>query len=138
MSSRFRKIVDSISEFDEVIAARWREDDASVFLEVRTGDGRSQVVMIQLVDGGQEEPVVHIMSEIGPAREALYEQMLLRNLHLRYARIALVEGPVERSFALVFAQPFADLDEVGFTRAFGEVVFMADGIERETYGEDRT
>jgi hypothetical protein len=138
MSSRFRKIVDSIAEFDEVIAARWREDDASVFLEVRTGDGRSQVVMIQLVESDEEPPVVHIMSEIGSARESLYEEMLLRNLHLRYARIALVEGATDRSFALVFAQPFAELDEVGFTRAFGEVTFMADGIERESYGEDRT
>ena len=138
MSSRFRKIVESIAEFEEVIAARWREDDTSVFLEVRTEHGRSQVVMIQLVEGADEEAVVHIMSEIGPARADLYETMLLRNLHLRYGRIALVEGQVERSFALVFAQPFADLDEIGFTRAFGEVVFMADGIERETYGEDRT
>ncbi len=138
MSSRFRKIVDSIAEFDEVIAARWREDDASVFLEVRTGDGRSQVVMIQLIASQDEPPVVHIMSEIGPARESLYEEMLLRNLHLRYARIALVDGPGDRSFAVVFAQPFADLDEVAFTRAFGEVAFMADGIERETFGEDRT
>lgn len=138
MSSRFRKIVDSITGFDEVIAARWGEDETSVFLEVRTGDGRSQVVMAQLVEGEDDVQVVHIMSEIGEARPDLYEEMLLRNLHLRYARIALVDGPAERTFALVFAQPFEEMDEVGFTRAFGEVAFMADGIERETYGEDRT
>ena len=136
MSDRFAEIVRSIAETDDVIAFHERKE-GGVFFEVSCGEGRSQVVMAKLVEA-DDEVMVHMMSEIGPADPALYEEMLVRNLGLVYTRLALIENEGARNFALVYAYPFEELELVEFARAFGEMAFMADGIERDLYGVDQS
>lgn len=133
---KFREFVQAVAASDEVVELRSR-GGRSFFFEVRTGEGRSQVVMAHLVESDGEE-VVHMMSEIGPADPDLYGDLLRRNLQFRYVRGTLVEQGNEANFALVYAYPFAELSVVEFARAFGELVFMADGIERDFYGTDRS
>lgn len=138
-TERFSSIVRQIADTDEVISFHER-NDRCVFFEVRTEQGRSQVVMAQLIDAGGGVQMVHMMSEIGPADPSLYEAMLVRNLSFCYARLALVEGDGGGyNFAVVYAYPLSELEVVEFARAFGEVAYMADGIERELYGgSDKT
>ncbi|MEL6179880.1 MAG: type III secretion system chaperone [Myxococcota bacterium] len=136
MSQRFLSIMRKIAETDAVLGY-YKKDDSSVFFEVRTGDGRSQVVMANLSEGNDNEKVVHMMSEVGPADPALYEDMLMRNLNLRYSRIAVLDANGEKTFALVYSYPLEELEPVELARAFGEIAFMADGIERECFAVDR-
>ncbi len=136
MAHSFEELMQIVGDFDEVLTARAR-DQHSVFFEVRTNEGRSQVVMAQLVQTEDEE-VVHMMAEIGVADPAHYEEMLTHNLQLRYGRIAIVVTDKIKTFALVYAYPFAELDAMEFARAFGEVAFMADSIERDLYQHDKS
>ena len=136
MPVSFAEVVESIADTDDVVSFE-RSAEGGVFFEVRCGKGRSQVVMAKLVDE-EVDPMIHMMSEIGPADPALFEEMLLRNLGLVYTRIALVGDPRARRFALVYAYPIRLLEVVEFARAFGEMAFMADAIERDIYnGFDR-
>ena len=132
MAVSFTEVVESIAETQDVISFD-RRADGGAFFEVRCGKGRSQVVMAKLVEN-QSEAMVHMMSEIGPADPDLYEEMLLRNLGLVYTRLALVGDESSRHFALVYAYPIDLLEVVEFARAFGEMAFMADAIERDLYG----
>lgn len=135
-AKRFEAFMKTVAAFEEVVTTR-TSDQARFFFEVRTGQGRSQVVMAQCSEAEDGELLVHMMTEIGPAQESLYAAMLARNLELRYGRIAEVAGAEGRSFALVYAYPLAELEEAEFARAFGEVAFVADAIERACYGKDR-
>ncbi len=134
MGVGFQQLIEAIASFEEVADVRTRGEE-SAFFEVGTGDGRSQIVMAQVI---QEEgdTVVHMMSEVGLAQEDLYEQMLLRNLGLRHSRIALVQGEqgTEKIFALVYTYPLRALTLEAFVKAFGEVVFVADAMQRALYG----
>jgi hypothetical protein len=136
MSERFLTIMRKIAETDAVIAVH-QKDGNSVFFEVRTGDGRSQVLMANLTVTDEGEEVVHMMSEIGPAVEEFYEDMLLRNLNLRYSRIAILDSDADRTFAIVYSYPFDELEPVELAKAFGEIAFMADGLEREYFHVDK-
>jgi hypothetical protein len=135
MSERFLTIMRKIAETDAVIAVQQKDSD-SVFFEVRTGEGRSQVLLANLTVTDEGEEIVHMMSEIGPAVEEFYEAMLLRNLNLRYSRIAIVDSDADRTFALVYSYPFDELEPVELAKAFGEIAFMADGLEREYFKVD--
>lgn len=136
MSQRFLNIMRKISETDAVLGVH-QKDDQSVFFEVRTLDGRSQVVMVTLTANDEGDAIVNMMSEIGPADPDLYEDMLVRNLNLRYSKIALVDAGGEKAFAIVYSYPLAELDAVELARAFGEIAFMADRIEQECFQIDR-
>ena len=135
MSDRFLSIMRKIAETDAVIGVHHKDND-SVFFEVRTGEGRSQVLMANFSVTEDGEEVVQMMSEIGPATEDLYEEMLLRNLNLRYSRVAIVDSGGEKTFALVYCYPFEELEPVELAKAFGEIAFMADGMERECFNVD--
>lgn len=136
MSERFMEIMHRIAGTEAVIGVHKKKND-SVFFEVRTGEGRSQVVMASLLKSEDGEVVVHMMSEIGPSDPSLYELMLRRNLNLRYSRIAILDNEGDRSFALVYSYPFDELEPVELAKAFGEMAFMADAIERECFAVDQ-
>ncbi len=137
MPERFAQMVREIAQTELVVGYHEREG-GGVFFEVGCGQGRSQVVMAQLVDEGQGNLMVHMMSEIGPVEPGLCEAMLVRNLGFCYGRVAIVDSGGDRRFAVVYTYPLAELDALEFVRAFGEVAFMADGIERDVYaGADR-
>ena len=130
MSSQFQNIVETVLAFEEVIAQRWADDGGSVFVEVRTGGGRSQIVMVRLIQEEGEE-ILHVLAEIGPADPSEYAAMLRHNLQLRHSRIALVDDEDASHFAVVYAGPLRDTDDVRFTQVFAEAVFTADAIGRQ-------
>jgi len=135
MTQQFLTIMRSIAETDAVIGVRHKGEN-SVFFEVRTGDGRSQVLMASLSVTDDGEQIVHMMSEIGPASADLYERMLLHNLQLRYSKTSIVDHDGDKVFALVYSYPFAELEPVELAKAFGEIAFMADLIEKECFEVD--
>ena len=130
MSSQFQNIVETVLDFEEIIAQRWADDGGSVFIEVRTGGGRSQIVMVRLIQEEGEE-IVHVLAEIGPADPSEYASMLRRNLQLRHGRIALVDDDNASQFAVVYAGPLTETDDMKFTQVFAEAVFTADAIGRQ-------
>jgi hypothetical protein len=136
MTSGFEALVRAVASFEEVAEVRARGEDG-YFLEVNTGGGRRQVVMIQRLreEGGEE--VLHMMAEIGLAEPSRYEEMLAYNLQLRYGRVALIDDGGLKSFALVYAGALEELDEGGFARAFGEVAFVSDQIARGLRAQGR-
>ena len=136
MSQRFLNIMTKITKTDAVISFH-KKDQNSVFFEVSTGKGRSQVVMANLSTTNEGEEIIHMMSEIGPARTDLYEEMLSRNLNLRYSRIAILNASGDKTFALIYSYPLMELEPVELAKAFGEIAFMADGIERDCFDIDR-
>ena len=136
MSQKFLNIMHKLTKTDAVISFH-QKDEHSVFFEVSTGQGRSQVVMANVSKSSDGEDVVHMMSEVGPAHPSLYEEMLTRNLNLRYARIAILNANEDKTFALVYAYPLNELEPVELAKAFGEIAFMADGLERDIFAVDQ-
>lgn len=135
MAERFLNIMRKIAETDAVVGVQHKGDN-TVFFEIRTGDGRSQVLMVSLLMTEDGEEIVHMISEIGPATADLYEEMLLRNLHLRYARTSIIDHDGDKVFALVYSYPFSELEPVELAKAFGEIAFMADTIEKDCFAVD--
>lgn len=131
LEARFAQMMGEIGESDAVLSFQMSPDKRSAFFEVATGQGRSQVVMSQLAQEPSEEGstwMLHMLSEVCVAEPSMYEWALVRNLSLRYGRIALVESDGFKNLALVFAQPFEALDAVTFAWAFGELAYMPDGM----------
>ena len=58
-------------------------------------------------------------------------RMLRYNLQLRYCRVAIVDDDAGSHFAVVFAQPLEEVDELRCARIFAEAAFMADAISRD-------
>ena len=117
MSRRFQTIMRKIAETDAVLGVHL-EEDGRVFFDVQTEDERSQVLWAKLSVTEDGEEIVHMMSEIGPAEPRFFEEMLKRNLQLRYSRVAIVESQGEARFAIVYSYPFAELETVELAKAF--------------------
>jgi hypothetical protein len=130
-SVRFREIVDNIAR-----ACGWKvsqEKGGSLSIEVPTGAGRSQVVLITEDHDIAEQKIVRYWSVIGPADDIEFRKCLEENAHLCYGAFALKD----EQLVLMDTQLVQDADPMEVGAAIGNLAAYADRYERDLFGVDK-
>lgn len=128
---RFREIVDSIAA-----ACGWEvtdEKDGSICIEVPTGNGRSQVVVITEDTDVADQLIVRYWSVIGSSEGIEFRKCLEENARLAYGAFAL-KGP---NLVLMDTQLVQDADPMEVGASIGNLAAYADRYERDLFGVDR-
>ncbi len=127
---RFREIVDSIAK-----ACGWKvskEREGALSVEVPTGGGRTQVVVITEDVDIAEQKIVRYWSVIGPAEDIEFKRCLEENARLCYGAFALKDGQL----VLMDTQLVQDADPMEVGASIGNLAAYADRYERELFGVD--
>lgn len=128
---KFREIVDSIAQ-----ACKWEvseEENGSICIEVATGSGRTQMVVITEDVDIAEQPIVRYWSVIGSADGIDYKRCLEENANLAYGAFALRD----ESLVLMDTQLVADADPMEVGASIGNLAAYADRYERDLFGVDK-
>ncbi len=128
---RFREIVDSIAE-----ACGWHvteEKGDSLCVEVPTGNGRSQMVLITEDTDIADQAIVRYWSVIGPAADVEFRRCLGENARLSYGAFALKD----ENLVLLDTQLVQDADPMEVGASIGNLAAYADRYERDLFGHDK-
>lgn len=128
---RFREIVDSIAK-----ACGWQvsaERTGALSIEVPTGSGRSQIVLITEDQDIAEQQIVRYWSVIGPADDIEFRKCLEENARLCYGAFALKD----EQLVLMDTQLVQDADPMEVGAAIGNLAAYADRYERDLFGVDK-
>jgi hypothetical protein len=128
---RFREIVDSIAK-----ACGWQvssEKSKTLSIEVPTGSGRSQIVLITEDQDIAEQQIVRYWSVIGPADDIEFRKCLEENARLCYGAFALKD----EQLVLMDTQLVQDADPMEVGAAIGNLAAYADRYERDLFGVDK-
>jgi hypothetical protein len=127
---RFREIVDSIAK-----ACGWRVTGkgAELSVEVPTGAGRTQVVVITEDQDIAEQKIVRYWSVIGPADDIDFRRCLEENSKLCYGAFAVKD----EQLVLMDTQLVQDADPMEVGASIGNLAAYADRFERDLFGVDK-
>ena len=127
---RFREIVDSIAQ-----ACNWKvtDEEGSICIEVPTGNGRTQMVLITEDTDIADQLIVRYWSVIGAAEGIEYKRCLEENAKLAYGAFALKEG----NLVLLDTQLVSDADPMEVGASIGNLAAYADRYERDLFGHDK-
>ncbi len=128
---RFRDIVDRIAT-----ACEWEvseASDGSICVEVPTGEGRTQMVLITEDRDIADQQIVRYWSVIGPASGIEFERCLEENARLAYGAFALKEGQL----VMMDTQLVQDADPMEVGASIGNLAAYADRYERDLFGIDK-
>ncbi len=128
---KYRDIVDSIAK-----ACGWRvssEKSGKLSIEVPTGGGRTQVVLITEDQDIAEQKIVRYWSVIGPADDIEFRRCLEENAKLCYGAFALRDDQL----VLMDTQLVQDADPMEVGAAIGNLAAYADRYERDLFGVDK-
>ena len=128
---RFREIVESIAE-----ACNWQvadEEAGSISIEVPTGSGRTQIVLITQDTDVADQLIVRYWSVIGPADGIEFKRCLEENAKLSYGAFALRDDQL----VLMDTQLVQDADPMEVGASIGNLAAFADRYERDLFGVDR-
>lgn len=127
---RFREIVDSIAK-----ACGWRVTGkgAELSVEVPTGAGRTQVVVITEDQDIAEQKIVRYWSVIGPADDIDFRRCLEENSRLCYGAFAVKD----EQLVLMDTQLVQDADPMEVGASIGNLAAYADRFERDLFGVDK-
>lgn len=126
----FRDIVDGIAQ-----ACGWTVKDGeggTLAVDVPTGGGRSQVVVITEDVDIAEQPIVRYWSVIGSAENLEYRRCLEENARLAYGGFAIKDGQL----VLMDTQLVQDADPMEVGASIGNLAAYADRYERDLFGVD--
>ena len=127
----FSAIVENIAQ-----ACKWvvsEEEDGSLCVEVPTGNGRTQMVVITEDVDIAEQLIVRYWSVIGPADGIEYKRCLEENSKLAYGAFALKED----NLVLLDTQLVSDADPMEVGASIGNLAAYADRYERDLFGYDK-
>ena len=127
----FREIVENIAQ-----ACKWvvsEEEDGSICVEVPTGSGRTQMVVITEDVDIADQLIVRYWSVIGPADGIEYKRCLEENSKLAYGAFALKED----NLVLLDTQLVSDADPMEVGASIGNLAAYADRYERDLFGVDK-
>lgn len=127
----FREIVDSIAQ-----ACSWRVTDekgGSICIEVPTGNGRTQMVLITEDTDVADQLIVRYWSVIGPAGDIEFRRCLEENAKLAYGAFALKD----EQLVLMDTQLVQDADPMEVGASIGNLAAYADRYERDLFGVDK-
>jgi len=127
----FREIVDSIAS-----ACGWQvteERGAALSIDVPTGGGRSQVVLITEDHDVADQEIVRYWSVIGPADDIEFRRCLEENAKLSYGAFALKD----EQLVLMDTQLVADADPMEVGASIGNLAAYADRYEKDLFGVDK-
>jgi hypothetical protein len=126
----FREIVESIAQ-----ACSWEvsdgEDD-SICIEVPTGSGRTQMVVITDDVDVADQAIVRYWSVIGSADGIDFRRCLEENAKLAYGAFALKAD----NLVLMDTQLVQDADPMEVGASIGNLAAYADRYERDLFGVD--
>jgi hypothetical protein len=128
---RFREIVDNIAK-----ACGWKvsaERGGALSIEVPTGSGRSQIVLITEDQDIAEQQIVRYWSVIGPADDIEFRKCLEENAKLCYGAFALKD----EQLVLMDTQLVQDADPMEVGASIGNLAAYADRYERDLFGVDK-
>ena len=128
---KFRQIVDSIA-----VACKWEvssEADGSICIEVPTGSGRTQMVVITEDVDIADQAIVRYWSVIGPAEGIEYKRCLEENAKRAYGAFALRDN----NLVLLDTQLVSDADPMEVGASIGNLAAYADRYERDLFGVDK-
>jgi len=126
----FREIVDTIAE-----ACGWAvSTDASggITIEVPTGGGRTQLVLITADVDVADQAIVRYWSVIGPAEGLELARCLEENARLCYGAFALKDGQL----VMMDTQLVQDADPMEVGASIGNLAAYADRYEQDLFGTD--
>lgn len=126
----FREIVESIAQ-----ACKWEvteDEDGTLCVEVPTGSGRSQVVVITEDVDVADQPIARYWSVIGEAEGIDFRRCLEENARLAYGAFAL-QG---QNLVLLDTQLISDADPMEVGASIGNLAAYADRYERDLFGVD--
>ena len=127
----FRDIIDRVAS-----ACSWEvteERDGSICIEVPTGEGRTQMVLITADMDVADQPIVRYWSVIGPADGIEFERCLEENARLCYGAFALKEGQL----VMMDTQLVQDADPMEVGASISNLAAYADRYERDLFGVDK-
>ena len=127
---KFREIVESIAE-----ACKWvvnSESDGSLCIEVPTGSGRSQMVVVTEDTDIADQAIVRYWSVIGSAEGIEFRRCLEENAKMAYGAFAL-QG---ENLVLMDTQLVSDADPMEVGASIGNLAAYADRYERDLFGVD--
>jgi hypothetical protein len=127
----FREIVENIAQ-----ACKWvvsDEQDGSICVEVPTGSGRTQMVVITEDVDIADQLIVRYWSVIGSAEGIEFKRCLEENAKLAYGAFAL-QGD---NLVLLDTQLVADADPMEVGASIGNLAAYADRYERDLFGHDK-
>lgn len=126
----FREIVDSIAQ-----ACNWEVEakQGSISIEVPTGSGRTQMVLITDDTDVADQPIVRYWSVIGPAEDIEYRRCLEENAKLAYGAFAIQDDQL----VLMDTQLVQDADPMEVGASIGNLAAYADRYERDLFGIDK-
>ncbi|MCA8923889.1 MAG: hypothetical protein KDD82_18910 [Planctomycetes bacterium] len=124
-----RKIVDSIAQ-----ACSWHvvEEDGMLSIDVPTGDGRSQVVLITNDTDMAEQKIVRYWSVIGGTEDVDFRRCLEENSRLAYGAIAIQDNQL----VIMDTQLVQDADPMEVAASIGNLAAYADRYEKDLFGTD--
>jgi len=125
-----RKIVDSIAQ-----ACSWHvvEEGDVLSVDVPTGEGRSQVVLITNDTDVAEQAIVRYWSVIGGLEDVDFRRCLEENARLAYGAIAIKDGQL----VIMDTQLVQDADPMEVGASIGNLAAYADRYEKDLFGTDR-
>lgn len=127
----FREIVDSIAA-----ACSWQVTDekgGSICIEVPTGNGRTQMVLITDDTDVADQQIARYWSVIGSATDIDFQRCLEENAKLAYGAFALKDGQL----VLMDTQLVQDADPMEVGASIGNLAAYADRYERDLFGVDK-
>lgn len=126
----FREIVDSIAQ-----ACNWHVEErkGSISIEVPTGNGRTQLVLITDDTDVADQPIVRYWSVIGPAADIEYRRCLEENARLAYGAFAIQDDQL----VLMDTQLVQDADPMEVGASIGNLAAYADRYERDLFDHDK-
>ncbi|MEZ6188239.1 MAG: hypothetical protein R3F62_24925 [Planctomycetota bacterium] len=125
----FRKIVDSIAR-----ACGWHvvEEGGILSIDVPTGEGRSQVVLITPDTDVAEQQIVRYWSVIGGVEDVDFRRCLEENATLAYGAIAIHD----EQLVIMDTQLVSDADPMEVGASIGNLAAYADRYEKDLFGTD--
>ena len=128
---RFREIVDRIAK-----ACSWtvaEEEGGAIRVEVPTGNGRTQRVLITEDTDIADQHIVRYWSVIGPAEGIEMRRCLEENARLCYGAFALKDD----NLVMMDTQLVQDADPMEVGASIGNLAAYADRYESDLFGVDR-
>lgn len=124
-----RKIVDNIAQ-----ACAWHvvEENGVLSIDVPTGEGRSQVVLITHDTDVAEQQIVRYWSVIGGVEDVDFRRCLEENAQLAYGAIAIHDGQL----VIMDTQLVQDADPMEVGASIGNLAAYADRYEKDLFGTD--
>ena len=131
---RPRRSIQRIGDAHRIVQSS-RQDNGVIDVELSVGDDRSQFVSLAFVEDGDEE-VVMLLSWVGDANEAAYEQLLRYNAELRYGRAAILDVDDVPKFCVMDHALLEELTSEELLHAVCEIGEAADNLEKMLFEGD--